>query len=385
MSLCDSGRRVFGIEVSEERLKYLLSGESPIEDVSNAKLKEHLKSKFYIPTNSYESISKCGAVIICVPTPLNEDLSPDLGYLESAVGNIAKFIQEETLLVNESTSFIGTVREVIKPMIEKNNPEIRVYYATAPERIDPRNEKWSIKNTPRLVAGLDKESSNLVTRLYESICSAVIPVEKIEIAEMAKLLENSFRLINIALVNDLSKVARAYGIDIEEVIEAAATKPYGYMPFHSGLGVGGHCIPVDPVYLTWSAEKMGVKSTIINAANQINRARTLEVGEIITKDNATDKRVMIFGIGYKGGVADTRESPSIELMKNLRESGFKVTWRDNLVKNWNGEIPDSGNNFEILVYVHGALDLDVEKLINEGKVMYDLSGKFRHIKGIIRP
>lgn len=385
MSLCDAGREVFGIEVSTEKLRQLLSGESSIEDVSSRKIQEHLANSKYIPTNSFESISKCGTVIICVPTPLKQDQTPDLSHLESAVTNIADFIEDGTLLVNESTSYVGTVREVIKPIIEKLKPDIRVYYSTAPERIDPRNENWKIENTPRLVAGIDKESLDLAVHLYQSICSSVIPIEKIEIAEMAKLLENSFRLVNIALVNDLAKVARAYDIDVEDVIAAASTKPYGFMPFHSGLGVGGHCIPVDPLYLTWSAQKVGLQSQIISIANQINRERILEVAKTIKRENLTKEKIRIVGIGYKSGIADTRESPSLELIKMLRSEGFRVSWNDELVTTWNEEIPEKGKDFDVLVYVHGLLNFDLEELLLEGKKIYDLSGKFRQIQGIIRP
>lgn len=385
MSLCDVGRKVFGVEITPEKLARLAEGNSPIEDILSSKLREHLSTGNYIPTNSFEVVADSATVIICVPTPLGDDRNPDLTYLKSAVSSIAEFVQDDTLLINESTSYVGTVREVICPIVQERQPKIKVHYASAPERIDPRNKTWNIKNTPRLVAGMDKESLERATRLYTSICSSVVPIEKIEIVEMAKLLENSFRLVNIALINDLAKVASSYGVDIEEVVDAASSKPYGFMPFHAGLGVGGHCIPVDPLYLTWSAKKVGLKSKLIEVADQINRKRTQEVANRVRKDFPTSVRIRVVGIAYKQGISDTRESPSVELIGLLREVGYEVTWTDGIVEKWNGEVSEVNKDFDLLIYVHGDLNFEIQELISDGKGIYDLSGKFRNILGVVRP
>lgn len=325
----------------------------------------------YEVSESYSSVVEVDVVVIAVPTPLNDAREPDLSFVEAACNSLKSVLSSSTLVVNESTSFPGTLRNVIAPILGTEH-----LYASAPERIDPANEKWDIANTPRLVSGLSTEATSRALEFYRSFCKEVVEVSSPEVAEAAKLFENTFRQVNIALVNEFAQIAYALGIPTYETLGAAATKPYGFMPFVPSIGVGGHCIPVDPSYLSYAADKAGVEASFINLANSVNASMPEYIAERISKalgGSLAGKSIQIAGISYKAGVADIRESPAIALIHALRDKGALVTWCDEVVGKWNNEIstPLSGVDVGVIATAHAGLDYSAWK--NERTMVIDVS------------
>ena len=345
----DSGHSVLGIEVDEKRIEELKGSPFPI-------------------TSDFSELGSCEVVVIAVPTPLDRERNPDLSFLKSACESIRGSISTGTLVINESTSFPGTLRNVIASILGES-----FQYASAPERVDPGNEKWNLKNTPRLVAGLTDEATKRAVEFYKSICDEVIEVSSPEVTEAAKLFENTFRQVNIALVNEFAQIASSLGISTFEVLGAAATKPYGFMPFLPSVGVGGHCIPVDPSYLSYVAEKVGMDAQFINLANEVNLGMPEYVAsKIDSKFGLRGKKVQVAGISYKAGVADTRESPSIALIKALRDRRADVNWSDSLVKEFAGEMsaPISKVDIGVICTAHPGVDYSPWK---NGTIVVDVS------------
>ena len=332
----------------------------------------------YQPTNSESDIKNQDSYIIAVPTPLNEKNLPDLSFLVNAVQLIARSSLKGALVINESTSFPGTLREIVITEIEKFN-KAKFLYAAAPERIDPANTKWSIKNTPRVIAGIDDQSSKAAYDFYTSICDEVILVSSPEVAESAKLFENTFRQVNIALVNELAQISSKLGISATEVIQAAATKPFGFMKFNPGLGVGGHCIPIDPIYLAQKAEALGAPAKFIRQANLVNQQMPLYVLQSLKEllnDSLQNKKICIVGLSYKADVSDLRQSPSLVLFKELQNSGANVVFHDEIIKDFNGikSTPLMLNGFDLtLVAVHHS-NLAVDKVIASAPIVFDCTG-----------
>ena len=257
MASVDAGWTVIGIDNFEAKVSQINSGRSPVEDISDIQLKVALASGAYIASTDFTAVAEASVIAICVPTPLDEKREPDLSLLQSAATAVAPFVSNETLVVSESTSYPGTLRNIIIPIFDSLKPKnsINLYFASAPERVNPGDLVWNQKNTPRLVGAINTESKIKALTFYESICNTTLSVSTPEVAEAAKLLENTFRLANIALINEFAKLCSANSINVNEVIDAASTKPYGFMAFRPGVGVGGHCIPVDPLYLTWWARQ----------------------------------------------------------------------------------------------------------------------------------
>lgn len=328
-----AGWKVYGIDIDADKIDFLKAGISYIEDIADKDLQSALKLGF-IPTLDFEVLSQAEIVVICVPTPLNDDSStPNLTPLISAVEKIAEFAITGTLIINESTSFPTTVRELIPTTVRRIKPDLELLFAVAPERVDPGNEKWSYKATPRLVAGLTEEAAQLAISFYASFCEKVVEVDTPEVAEFAKLLENSFRQVNIALVNELAPLARSIGINIFDVIEAAATKPYGFMPFWPGVGVGGHCIPIDPMYLSWFAREKGMNLTLIDSAQAINLQQPSRIARLVSEFTPNlNSKILIIGLAYKSGSKDIRESPSLELLELLEKTYEEVQWWDEFIE-----------------------------------------------------
>ena len=269
-SLIQAGYTVFGIDTNQARVQTIRSGDSPIEDISNSQIKEMLSSGRYSVAFDFEQLSEVDISVICVPTPVDSDNTPDLSALDSASTAIAKYAKPGSLIINESTSFPGTVRNVIGEIFAKERPGVDFDFACAPERVDPGNKEWGHSNTPRLLGALSDKALSRARNLYSDICKEVVVVSSPEVAEFAKLLENSFRQVNIALIIEMANLARNSGVNIHEVIEAASTKPYGFMKFVPSIGVGGHCIPVDPMYLSWFAKQKGQNVEIVDLAQKIN-------------------------------------------------------------------------------------------------------------------
>ena len=344
MAAVDAGWTVIGVDNFEAKVAQINGGSSPVEDISEAQLQAALAKGAYKATTDYSAVSQASVITICVPTPLDEKREPDLALLRSAATGIAPFVSNETLVVSESTSYPGTLRDIIIPIVNAlKPPEISaVYFASAPERVNPGDPVWNQKNTPRLVGAIDAASQKRALAFYESICDAAVSVSTPEIAEAAKLLENTFRLVNIALINEFTQLCSASEINVQEVIDAASSKPYGFMPFRPGVGVGGHCIPVDPLYLTWWARQNGGKAAFVESADSINHAMPKYVAEralSMVDKSIKNPKVLILGVAYKPGVGDVRETPVSELRDYLKAQGADIAWHDPLVPVWEGSNP----------------------------------------------
>jgi UDP-N-acetyl-D-glucosamine dehydrogenase len=341
LAAANAGHNIIGVDINLNRVELLNSGISPIEDISSDQVLKMISEKKFIATNSFGLVYDCDIICICVPTPLGEDRRPDLGPLEHAITEVGKYLQEKTLVIVESTIQPGTTRDILIPILERVSGLSRDKFFTAysPERIDPRNSQWNIKNTPKLIAGFNEPSADIASDFYRSFVDRLEIIGSLEVAETAKLLENSFRLINISFINELAIFCQKLGINILDVVNAAATKPYGFMPFYPGIGIGGHCIPVDPLYLSQKAKEIGVSSKLIDLADEINlnmpKYFVNRAEDIL--GTLKDKRIIVVGVAYKQNVADVRETPVEALILGLRQKGAIVVWNDDLVKEWKGE------------------------------------------------
>ena len=382
VNAAEAGYSVGGFDIDENKIGKLKSGISDSPEVSQEQiLSLKAKGKLFFSSNIFDH-NDSSIYVIAVPTPLDENNNPDLSYLRNACDLLAKVVKSGDLVINESTSYIGTLRNFIKPIIEESSGLLDLRYAVAPERIDPGNKDWSIRNTPRNISGLTDQATSDAVAFYSRFCESINTLFKPEIAEAAKLFENTFRHINIALVNEFSEIANKYDFSANDAIMAAATKPFGFMPFYPGIGVGGHCIPVDPSYLAFSAERVGIESKFINLSNQINFSRPKIVADGIRIQLGGDlvgKRVQIVGITYKPNVADLRESPALELIAELKSLGAKVLWCDPYIETYNGETShplDPTIDLGIIVIPHHVVDFTIWKESNT-KVI-DLSANSRN-------
>ena len=380
------GHEVVGVDNNATLVDRLSAGKSHIGDVSDSELYEAIQKGHLRFDADFNSISDCEIVVICVPTPLDADRNPDTSYLENAVRAVASNLQANTLLISESTSYPGTVRDLIYPIIKSVRGEISdsIDLVSAPERVDPGNQTFKHSNTPRVIGGMTPEASLRAANFYKSFTSEVISVSGPEAAEAAKLLENTFRQVNIAFVNEFAQVCRKLGVDVREVIAAASSKPYGFMPFQPSAGVGGHCIPVDPSYLSWIARQNGITAQFIELANQVNAEMP---GYVVSRFQEISKlssgRILILGVAYKPGVSDTRETPATGVKKALEACGFSVEWLDPLVTEWEGNSPC--NNFDkisgaIVVTAQPGLPID---LLSEKKLpILDCTGTYSNVREI---
>lgn len=389
VSAAGAGWRVFGIDVNEQLVGQLNRGESHIEDVESDRIKHLVKQGNYSVGSNFDVISNVRIVVLCVPTPVHPDYSPNLNFILEALKSIAPYLNNETLIINESTSFPGTLNGVIKKEIYEycQSRDLELFFASAPERIDPNNTEWNLMNTPRVLAGCCPTATGLAKEFYSSFCTDLIVVSSPVVAETAKLLENTFRQVNIALINQLVPFCRSLGIDVREVIEAAASKPYGFMKFYPGAGVGGHCIPIDPLYLLWKSRQMGIDLPLVDSADKTNRAmpkyvveRLMELATLKPGDTA-----LILGVAYKSGISDTRESPALDVAHHLISAGIETYWSDQLVSNF-----DAGGKWDLTAPVDAAIIVtsqhgqQVEYLANSGVPILDCTGAYKDIKGVFQ-
>jgi len=371
------GHKVIGYDIDSSKISSLKLGKTNFSDITVSQILDLQSSGNLCFTTELDNKIRTDIYVIAVPTPLDSKHQPDLSMLESACTMISRFIQPNTLVINESTSFIGTLRNFVKTSIENKSSLVDLEFAVAPERIDPSSEIWNISNTPRIVAGLTKAASDKVLEFYNTICSDVHQVSSPEVAEASKLIENTFRLVNISLINELSEIADKLGFSIHESIKAASTKPFGFMPFFPSVGIGGHCIPVDPSYLQYSAETAGVKSDFINLANRINLSMPKNIANRIKSEMGGDlvnKKIQLVGISYKPNVSDLRESPALSLMEELIKHGAIIKWFDPLVgeyKDQKSSPLDPDIDLGLIVAPHDTIDYSVW-LENNTKV-FDLS------------
>jgi UDP-N-acetyl-D-glucosamine dehydrogenase len=388
MAAVDAGWTVIGIEKSGSRVDQLNAGSSPVEDISDSRLAKAIVANKYVASNDPAKVVAASVVTICVPTPLNDAREPDLELLENATKDVAPFLADGTLLVSESTSYPGTLREVIIPLVNKLKVKETetLYFASAPERVNPGDPVWDQKNTPRLVGGIDEESQKRALAFYNSICDSIVATSTPEIAEAAKILENTFRLVNIAMINEFTQLCSAQGINVHEVIDAAATKPYGFMPFRPGVGIGGHCIPVDPLYLTWWARKGGQVASLVERSDEIANQMPIYVAEralALAKSSSGSPRVLIMGVAYKPGVGDVRETPASALRAALVASGADVAWVDPLVPLWEGTEPVSESwDCDVAIVATNQPGLNVNSLVARGIPVLDCTNNYGEQAGV---
>ena len=336
---CNSGLKVFGYDNNSDKVKKLQNGTSPIEDISDEMLKRALQKDLII-SDSPEELKDCEYIVISVPTPLT-DYQPDLSYVKAAARTIAENISKDQVIILESTTYPGTTIEVLIPEIESIS-ELKAgkdfYVGYSPERIDPGNETWNFKNTPKVISGIDDNSTKKIKNFYEKIIDEVVEVSGTKEAEMVKLLENTYRHVNIAFINELAILCNMLDIDIWEVVEAAKTKPFGFESFRPGPGVGGHCIPIDPNYLSFKTRQIGKPVRFVELAQEINNTMpSYIVSRILEKMNSLQKpmknsNILILGVAYKKDISDTRESPSIDIIENLVSKGVNVSFYDPYVE-----------------------------------------------------
>ena len=375
-----TGHDVIGFDVNTGIVERLQAGNSHIEGVSNTDLTTLISEGHLRLSSAPASISEAEVIVIAVPTPLDKERKPDASFLKAACRLIAENIHHSALVINESTSYPGTLRKLIAASITSmSEPGITHLYAASPERVDPGNSEWGQRRTPRLISGLTPEATALAREFYSAFCENIVEVSSPEVAEAAKLFENTFRQVNIALVNEFAQIAHALGIPSREVIDAASTKPYGFMPFAPGPGVGGHCIPVDPSYLASVAEAAGVPATFIRRANEVNMKMPTYVVARVKKDLGTlsGKRVLVVGVSYKTNVADTRETPAELIINELEREGAIVSWHDPLVGSWLGkfsaDLTPSTADAAIVVTKHDVIN--AKDILLAATYVFDCTGK----------
>ncbi len=385
VEFAEAGHRVVALDVDPSKVASITAGRSYIEDIPSerlAKVGERLHA-----TTRYAALAQVDAVVIAVPTPLNENREPDLQPLMSAGAALASVLQEGQLVVLESTTYPGTTRERLAPLLEESGLRAGETFSLAfsPERIDPGRTDFTLRTTPKVVGGLTERCLERASALYGSVCDAVVPVSTLEVAELTKLLENIFRSVNIALVNEIAMLCDRMDIDVWEVVQAAATKPYGFMSFKPGPGMGGHCLPVDPFYLSWKAREYDSKTAFIELAGEINAEMPYFCAEKIAGALNEDakavrgSRIAILGVSYKAGVGDVRESPAIKIMRLLADRGAELVYHDPHVP----ELPDFGLasqpldevlDADVVAIVTVHPDLDPERVVSEAKLVVDFRG-----------
>lgn len=380
VSAASAGHTVVGFDLNDGLVAKLNAGKSHIEGIRDAELEGFISAGSYMASSNPSVLEDSEVIVIAVPTPLNKDRNPDLSFVHAAIDLIAKHVKTPALIVNESTSYPGTLRKEIAARVAG----VEHLYASSPERVDPGNTQWGTKNTPRLIGGLTPAAVVKAFDFYSSFCDNVIKVSSPEVAEAAKIFENTFRQVNIALVNEFVQIADALGMSGREVIEAAATKPYGFMPFKPGPGVGGHCIPVDPSYLAHVANEVGVPATFIKRANEVNLAMPSYVVRRVVKGSGGSikgKEVLVVGVSYKANIADTRETPAAAVIDLMREQGANVSWHDDLVGNWRGETssPLAAHDIAVVVTKHDGIS---DAALKASKYVFDCTGTIAGVDGI---
>ncbi|MGB3097322.1 MAG: nucleotide sugar dehydrogenase [Candidatus Deferrimicrobiaceae bacterium] len=331
-----AGIRVIGIDSDGTKIRAIRSGQSYIDDVPSETVKGVVDAGLLRVTSDYSALAEADTVNICVPTPLRKTKDPDLSYVVNAAKQVAKYLHRDMLIVLESTTYPGTTDELLVPMFEEKGFTVGkdIFLAFSPERVDPGNPQYSTKNIPKVVGGATPRCTKMAAALYGGALNLVHPVSSATVAEMVKLLENTFRAVNIGLVNEIALMCNRMGIDVWEVIDAAKTKPFGFMPFYPGPGIGGHCIPLDPFYLSWKAKQFGFESRFIELAGVINgQMPHYIVGKIVDalnrfKKSVNGAKVLILGVAYKKDISDVRESPALDILQLLTQKGAKLSYCD---------------------------------------------------------
>jgi UDP-N-acetyl-D-glucosamine dehydrogenase len=387
-TFADAGKKVVLVDVDPARVAQLNKGDSYIEDVPAEVLKPLVEAGLVAATTDYDALRDARAILVALPTPLSRQREPDLSILVSAAKQIATRLQKGQLVVLESTTYPGTTREQVQPLLEGGSglkAGADFHLAFSPERVDPGREDWTTKNVTKVVGGIDEGSTAAAMELYGAAIDNVHAVSSPEAAELTKLLENIFRSVNIALVNELAQLCDRMGIDVWEVVEAAATKPFGFMSFKPGPGLGGHCIPIDPFYLTWKAREFGFYTEFIELAGKVNesmpyfcRSLVSQALNHVRQRSLSGSKILVLGVAYKPDISDTRESPAIKLIGLLRTAGADVSYHDPHVPSFaeNGiamsSSPLDPSAYDCVVVVTNHTGIDYDALVDEAVLVVDL-------------
>jgi UDP-N-acetyl-D-glucosamine dehydrogenase len=397
MVLSDNGFRVLGLDISKEKVKLLNAGKSDIDDIPDSVVKQAVAAKRFSATTDPSKMAKVDTISICVPTPLSKTKDPDVSYILDAVNAAKPFIKKGTLVVLESTTYPGTTEELILPILEAGGLKVGkdFFLAFSPERVDPGNPIYTTKNTPRVVGGVTPDCTAVAKVFYEQTIANVYAVSSTKAAEMVKLLENTFRSVNIGLVNEVALMCDRLGLNVWEIINAAASKPFGFMPFYPGPGLGGHCIPIDPHYLSWKLKSLNYYARFIELAGDVNShmpeyvvERTIRLlnersGLALSKTN-----IVVLGVAYKRDIKDVRESPALDVIKLLQNRGAKVHYNDPFVPNFYLEHGEKGEksrglmksvnlsaellkNADLVIIVTDHTGYDYQWIVNNSKLVFD--------------
>jgi UDP-N-acetyl-D-glucosamine dehydrogenase len=397
IAFAKKGLRVLGIEIDRDRLEHIKRKESYITDISDKELKQALAGNKFCATGDFRAVREADVVIICVPTPLKRKYHPNISYIKQAVKSIAKNLKTGSLVILESTTYPGTTDEVILPLLEKGHLRHNkdFYLSFSPERIDPGNKSYPVNKIPKIVGGISPEATELAALVYKNIIDKVVAVSTARAAEVTKLLENTFRLVNIGLIDELAMMCHKMNIDIWEVIEAAKTKPFGFMPFYPGPGVGGHCIPKDPLYLYWKAKHFGFRSRFIKLASDIISSMPEYVVERLEnilksrKVKINKAKILVAGVTYKKDIKDLRKSPSLDIIEALQKRNTDVSYFDLLIPYLKLEhinlrsIELNKNNlekFDCVVIATDHSSVDYAFILKNSRLIFDTRNVFRHTK-----
>jgi UDP-N-acetyl-D-glucosamine dehydrogenase len=382
-TFADAGQKVVIVDVVQDVVEIVNSGESHIKDVTSEDLRPHVESGAITATTDFAEVRDADAILIAVPTPLSRQREPDLSYVESAARSLAPHLREGHIVVLESTTYPGTTREVVQPILEKESGLSAgngFHLAFSPERVDPGNEKWSTKTTPKIVGGLDKASTDAAAEIYGRAIDTVHTVSTPEAAELTKLLENIFRSVNIALVNELAQLCDRMNIDVWEVVTAAATKPFGFMSFHPGPGLGGHCIPIDPFYLTWKAREYDFTTRFIELAGEVNQNMPYFCRSVVSQalnhgaqKSLSGAKILVLGVAYKADIDDMRESPAEKLIHLLKIAGADVDYHDPHVREFDGmrSVDLKPEDYDCVTIVTAHSSIDYADVVRRGNVIVD--------------
>jgi UDP-N-acetyl-D-glucosamine dehydrogenase len=391
-TFADAGKRVLVVDVEPEIVAALNRGESHIEDVPSHDLQPHVDAGRIVATLDYEQLRNAAAILIALPTPLTRQREPDLSYVERASHAIGQVLQRGQLVVLESTTYPGTTREVVQPILERESglkAGEDFHLAMSPERVDPGRTDWTTKTTPKVVGGLTPACTEAAADLYRGAIDHVHTVTAPEAAELTKLLENIFRSVNIALVNELAQLCDRMDIDVWEVIEAAATKPFGFMPFQPGPGLGGHCIPLDPYYLSWKAREFDFSTRFIELAGEINNNMPYFCRSVISQAmnhglqrSLSGSRILVLGVAYKADIGDTRETPAEKLIQLLRTAGAEVAYHDPHVPTFDGmrSAPLEPEQYDCVAIVTAHSALDYGEIVRRARVVVDFRNATRGLE-----
>jgi len=387
-TFADAGHTVLLLDVDADRVAQLNRGESYIEDVASDAFAKHVEQGTIAASTDYDEIAEADSILIALPTPLSRQREPDLSILLSATAEIASRLRKGHLVVLESTTYPGTTREQLLPVLEKGSglrAGVDFHLAFSPERVDPGNQNWSTKSVTKVVGGIDEASTEAAAALYGSAVDTVHLVSSPEAAELTKLLENIFRSVNIALVNELAQLCDRMNIDVWEVVDAAATKPFGFMSFQPGPGLGGHCIPVDPFYLTWKAREYGFYTEFIELAGKVNESMPYFCRSLVSQAmnhtlqrSMSGSKILVLGVAYKPDISDMRESPAIKLIHLLQNAGADVSYHDPHVPEFDEHgvalrsVPLEPGSYDCCVIVTDHRSIDYDKLVEDSQLVVDL-------------